>query len=93
MIRIEIYTTPYCPYCIAAKELLNRKGAAFTEIDVSGDRKRRAEMIQRANGGYTVPQIFTGATHIGGCDDLYALDGDGKLDPLLKPELTPGRTP
>jgi glutaredoxin 3 len=83
MSQIEIYTTPYCPYCIAAKELLKRKGAAFTEIDVSGDSKRRAEMTKRSNGGYTVPQIFVGKTHVGGCDDLYALDGEGKLDPLL----------
>jgi glutaredoxin 3 len=87
MKRIEIYTTAYCPYCIAAKELLNRKGATFTEYNVSGDSKRRAEMIQRANGGYTVPQIFIGATHVGGCDELYALDGEGKLDPLLNSEL------
>ena len=92
MIRIEIYTTPYCPYCIAAKELLNRKGVAFTEINVSGDGKRRAEMVKRANGGYTVPQIFIGATHVGGCDDLYALNGEGKLDSLLKSELTSDRT-
>jgi glutaredoxin 3 len=83
MSQIEIYTTPYCPYCIAAKELLKRKGVAFTEIDVSGDSKRRAEMTKRSNGGYTVPQIFIGKTHVGGCDDLYALDGEGKLDPLL----------
>jgi glutaredoxin 3 len=83
MSQIEIYTTPYCPYCIAAKELLKRKGAAFTEINVSGDSNRRAEMTKRSNGGYTVPQIFIGKTHVGGCDDLYALDGEGKLDPLL----------
>ena len=80
---IEIYTTPYCPYCIAAKDLLNRKGAAFTEIDVSSDRERRDEMTRRANGGYTVPQIFIGETHVGGCDDLYALEDQGQLDPLL----------
>jgi glutaredoxin 3 len=91
MSQIEIYTTPYCPYCIAAKELLKRKGAAFTEIDVSRDSKRRAEMTERANGGYTVPQIFIGKTHVGGCDDLYALDGAGKLDPLLN-ETLPGRS-
>ena len=60
MSQIEIYTTPYCPYCIAAKELLTRKGAAFKEIDVSRDSKLRTEMIKRANGGYTVPQIFIG---------------------------------
>ena len=92
MSQIEIYTTPYCPYCIAAKELLTRKGAAFIEIDVSGDSKRRAEMTKRSNGGYTVPQIFIGATHVGGCDDLYALDGDGKLDPLLNASLTLGQS-
>ena len=92
MSQIEIYTTPYCPYCIAAKELLKRKGAAFTEIDVSSDSKRRAEMTKRSNGGYTVPQIFIGSTHVGGCDDLYALDGEGKLDPLLNEALTPDRS-
>lgn len=83
MKQIEIYTTPYCPYCLAAKELLNRKGAAFTEFDVSRDRGLREQMTKRANGGYTVPQIFIGETHVGGCDDLYVLDGEGKLDPLL----------
>ena len=71
---IEIYTTRYCPYCISAKDLLKRKGVAFTEIDVGGDRHVRAEMIERANGRMTVPQIFIGATHVGGCDDLYALE-------------------
>ena len=90
MSQIEIYTTPYCPYCLAAKELLNRKGAEFREIDVSRDSKLRTEMTKRANGGYTVPQIFIGETHVGGCDDLYALDGEGKLDPLLD-EALPGR--
>ena len=82
---VEIYTTPYCPYCIAAKELLGKKGVTFKEIDVSGNRDLRSQMTERANGGYTVPQIFIGATHVGGCDDLYALDEEGKLDPLLKP--------
>ncbi len=91
MSQIEIYTTPYCPYCIAAKELLTRKAAAFKEIDVSRDSELRTEMIKRANGGYTVPQIFIGETHVGGCDDLYTLDGEGKLDPLLNKTL-PGRT-
>jgi glutaredoxin 3 len=81
---VEIYTTPYCPYCIAAKELLGKKGVAFKEIDVSGSRDLRNQMTKRANGGYTVPQIFIGATHVGGCDDLYALEEEGKLDPLLK---------
>jgi glutaredoxin 3 len=83
---VEIYTTPYCPYCIAAKELLGKKGVAFKEIDVSGNRDLRSQMTERANGGYTVPQIFIGATHVGGCDDLYALEEEGKLDPLLKPD-------
>ncbi|MEW6450268.1 MAG: glutaredoxin 3 [Pseudomonadota bacterium] len=80
---IEIYTTPFCPYCIAAKELLGKKGVTFKEIDVSGNRDLRTQMTERANGGYTVPQIFIGATHVGGCDDLYALEEEGKLDPLL----------
>lgn len=80
---IEIYTTRWCPYCIRAKALLKRKGAAFTEIDVSRDRQRRSEMTTRANGGYTVPQIFIGSVHVGGCDDLHALEHAGKLDALL----------
>ncbi len=83
MASIEIYTTPYCPYCIAAKELLRRKGADFVEIDVARDRELRARMVERAGGRMTVPQIFIGATHVGGCDDLYALDDAGGLDPLL----------
>src|SRR5260370_39266742 len=81
MSQIEIYTTRYCPYCHAAKRLLSSKGVEFTEIDVSGDPKRRGDMVARANGRMTVPQIFIGATHVGGCDDLYALDQAGKLDP------------
>jgi glutaredoxin 3 len=80
---IDIYTTRYCPYCQAAKGLLSRKGVAFTEIDVSGDAKRRSEMVTRANGRMTVPQIFIGLTHVGGYDDLSALERAGKLDPLL----------
>jgi glutaredoxin 3 len=80
---IEVYTTPYCPYCIAAKDLLRRKGVEFTEINVAGQPELRAKMVERAKGRYTVPQIFIGATHVGGCDDLYALDEEGKLDPLL----------
>ncbi len=83
MAPVEIYTTPYCPFCLDAKALLKKKNVAFTEFDVSRDSDLKAKMIQRANGGYTVPQIFIGATHVGGCDDLYALDGQGKLDPLL----------
>jgi glutaredoxin 3 len=83
MSDVEIYTIRYCPYCQEAKELLSRKGVSFHEIDASGNRDLRKEMIERANGRYTFPQIFVGATHVGGCDDLYALDAAGKLDPLL----------
>jgi glutaredoxin 3 len=83
MPAIEIYTTRYCPYCHAAKRLLSRKGVAFTEIDVSGNPAGRSSMVARANGRMTVPQIFIGATHVGGYDDLHALDQAGKLDPLL----------
>ncbi|HTT48096.1 MAG TPA: glutaredoxin 3 [Pseudolabrys sp.] len=83
---IEIYTTRYCPYCHAAKALLKRKGAAFTEIDVSGNHALRGTMVERANGGYTVPQIFIGDVHVGGYDDLHELDAAGELDPLLAGE-------
>ena len=87
MTAIEVYTTPYCSYCSAAKTLLRRKGAEFSEIDVSMNAERMAEMIARANGRVTVPQIFIGTTHVGGCDDLYALDQAGQLDPLLAQHL------
>ncbi len=80
---VEIYTTPICPYCMAAKRLLTRKGIAFTEIDVSRDPAMRDAMTARAGGRRTVPQIFIGGTHVGGSDDLHALDHDGKLDPML----------
>lgn len=83
MPTIDIYTSPLCGFCHAAKRLLNKKGAAFNEIDVWADPDRKPEMIQRANGGRTVPQIFIDGTHVGGCDDLYALERAGKLDPLL----------
>ena len=83
MAPVEIYTTPFCPYCHDAKALLKQKNVAFTEIDVSRDRELRDKMTARANGRTTVPQIFIGATHVGGCDDLYALDNAGGLDPLL----------
>ncbi len=83
MKTIEIYTSPLCGYCHAAKRLLVEKGADFLEIDVLRDPARRQEMTQRANGRYTVPQIFVGGTHVGGFDDLYALERSGKLDPLL----------
>jgi len=80
---VEIYTTRYCPYCVSAKALLKRKGVEFTEIDLASNWERRDEMIQRANGRTTVPQIFIGAVHVGGCDDLHALERAGRLDPLL----------
>lgn len=83
MAPIDIYTIRYCPYCQEAKELLSRKGMTFHEIDVTGNRDIRKTMIERANGRSTFPQIFIGATHVGGCDDLYALEEAGKLDPLL----------
>ena len=84
MPHITVYTTPFCPYCMRAKALLNRKGVAFEEIDVSRSPADREAMIERANGGYTVPQIFIGGQHVGGCDDLYALDAKGELDRLLQ---------
>lgn len=83
MKTVEIYTTPTCPYCHAAKRLLTRKGVAFTEIDVSRDPDLRAAMTDRANGRRTVPQIFIGGQHVGGSDDIHALDHNGKLDALL----------
>jgi glutaredoxin 3 len=84
MTSVEIYTRKYCSYCHFAKELLSRKGVSFREIDVTGRQEMRDEMIQRAGGHPTLPQIFIGATHVGGCDELYALEDAGKLDPLLK---------
>lgn len=83
MKTVEIYTSPLCGYCHAAKRLLTKKGAAFTEYDVSRDPEMRAQMMQRAKGGRTVPQIFIGDQHVGGSDDLHALDHAGKLDALL----------
>ena len=80
---ITIYTTRSCPYCHAAKDLLRRKGAVFSEIDVTGDPEGRGRMTAQAAGRTTVPQIFIGEEHVGGCDDLFALDAAGRLDPLL----------
>lgn len=80
---IIVYTKDYCPYCHAAKDLLRKKGAAFTEVDIQKHPERRAEMIQKAGGRSTVPQIFIGGRHVGGCDDIHALDSAGKLDPML----------
>jgi glutaredoxin 3 len=83
MAAIDIYTIRFCPYCHEAKELLAQKGAGFHEIDATGKQDIRQQMIERANGQSTFPQIFIGSTHVGGCDDLYALDQAGGLDPLL----------
>jgi glutaredoxin 3 len=83
MAQIDIYTIPYCPYCADAKDLLRRKGVSFHEIDGRANGEVRKEMLARANGRSSFPQIFIGSTHVGGCDDLYALDEAGKLDPLL----------
>jgi glutaredoxin 3 len=80
---IEIYTRPGCGYCSAAKSLLTRKKAAFVEFDVATDPGLRQQMWDRAGAGSTFPQIFIGATHVGGCDELYALDRTGKLDSML----------
>src|SRR4051812_12323671 len=83
MPKVTIYTTPYCPYCIAAKSLLRRKNVEFDEIDVSGNPDLRRKMTQKANGRRTVPQIFIGPVHVGGSDDLHDLERRGNLDPLL----------
>ena len=81
---VVIYIKPFCPYCADAKALLKKKGTAFTEIDVARDRTAFQTMVQRSGGRTTVPQVFIGEKHIGGCDDTYALDARGALDPLLK---------
>jgi glutaredoxin 3 len=86
MIAIDVYTRPGCGYCSAAKSLLTRKNAAFTEFDVSKDPALRQQMWDRAGAGSTFPQIFIGDIHVGGCDELYALDREGKLDSLLAGE-------
>ena len=83
MARVEIYTGMFCGYCAAAKRLLQQKGVAFEETDVSATPGARETMVKRAHGGRTVPQIFIDGEHIGGCDDLYALDSAGKLDAKL----------
>ena len=83
MAQITIYTKPYCPYCVRAVSLLEKKGAEFTEIEAAFDPAKRQEMIQRAGGRATFPQIFIDDRHIGGCDDMMALEYDGKLDALL----------
>jgi glutaredoxin 3 len=82
MSNVTIYTTNVCPYCVRAKDLLKRKGVAYTEISAE-DEKVREDMVVKAGGRRSVPQIFIGQTHVGGCDDLYALEKAGKLDALL----------
>ncbi|MGX0974372.1 glutaredoxin 3 [Roseovarius sp. MBR-51] len=81
---VEIYTSPLCGFCHSAKRLLQKKGVNFSEINVLAQPARKSEMLKRANGRHTVPQIFIGSTHVGGCDELYALDQAGKLDALLR---------
>ena len=83
MAEIEMYTTEVCPYCVRAKQLFKKKGVEYREIDVSHDDALRDTMVKRAGGKRTVPQIFINDRHIGGCDELYALDRQGGLDPLL----------
>jgi glutaredoxin 3 len=83
MAEVDIYTTMWCPYCARAKSLLEKKGVAYTEISLDEEPRRRDEMIKRAHGGRTVPQIFIDGEHIGGCDDMMALERAGKLDPKL----------
>jgi len=83
MAKVTIYTKPYCPYCVRAVSLLEKKGVDFTEIEAAFDPEKRREMMQRANGRATFPQIFVGDEHIGGCDEMMALEYAGKLDPLL----------
>ncbi len=81
--KVEIYTWSRCPFCIRAKGLLNNKGIEFTEYCIDGDEEARAKMAQRANGRRSLPQIFINDSHVGGCDDIHALDAQGKLDSLL----------
>ena len=83
MAEVVIYTRDFCYYSDAARDLLKRKGVAFREVNATGNRELRNEMIERAKGGSTFPQIFIGNTHVGGCDDLYALEEAGRLDALL----------
>lgn len=84
MARVEIYSKMFCPYCSRAKRLLSDKGVSYEEYDITFDSKKRDEMLSRSNGRHTVPQIFIGDHHVGGSDDLAALESAGKLDPLLQ---------
>ena len=81
--KVEIYASPFCGYCARAKSLLSRKGVDYIEYDVTADTAKRDEMVERAPGSTTVPQIFIDGVHVGGCDELHALDGAGRLDPML----------
>ena len=83
MKHVEIYTSPFCGFCFAAKRLLKQKGISFTEIDVARDPSKRQEMMQRANGRHTVPQIFVDGAYVADCNHLYSLERSGKLDPIL----------
>jgi glutaredoxin 3 len=83
MKAVTVYTSQICPYCVRAKSLLKKKGAAFEEIDVTMDPGARDEMLSKSGGARTVPQIFIGETYVGGCDELYALEREGRLDQLL----------
>jgi glutaredoxin 3 len=83
MAKVEMYTTAWCPYCAMARALLERKGVEYAEFDIAEEPRRRDEMIRRAGGRTTVPQIFINGEHVGGCDDMVALDRAGKLDPKL----------
>ncbi len=83
MADVVIYTRPFCGFCARALSLLNQKGVPFTEIEAGMDPDKRREMVERSGGGSTFPQIFIGGTHIGGCDEMMALERDGKLDPML----------
>lgn len=87
MVKVEIYCTPFCSYCVQAKRLLMRKGIAFEEIDVSRDSELRRAMIDRSGGRLTVPQIFVDGKHLGDCDEIHALEKSGRLDALLDPEV------
>jgi glutaredoxin 3 len=82
--KVEIYSSPFCGYCARAKSLLSRKGVDYVDLDVLADSALREEMVARAGGRTSVPQIFIDGRHVGGCDDIHALDAAGKLDPLLK---------
>ena len=84
MAAVTIYTRMMCPYCVRAVQLLKKKGVDYEEIDASFSKDKKAEMIQRANGRSTYPQIFIGQTHVGGCDEMMSLERDGKLDSMLK---------